>query len=117
MRRIVLFCFLFRSPLWAHEEFDLLTQSVVDNPSVSKKCENLQKDRDNKSFVKNSLDALLLRTKKTQKVVPENKVSLLRKLEYNKSIIQEKRERASRRLKRMEEGLIREGCPLVLQSK
>ena len=115
VRRIIFFCSLSLTAGQAHQEFDLLTPTIIQNQSISGKCEHLQKDRDNKVFIKNSLDALLLRTRKLRKNVPEKKATLLRRLAYHESLIQQKRDRASRRLRRMEEGLLRQGCPLVRQ--
>ena len=113
IRRIIMFGLFSIGTLQAHQELDLLSRSAVNNLSISKRCKNLQEDRKNKVFVKNSLDSLVLRNANLQKLVPKKKESLLTQIKRIEHLIKSKITVASRRLKEMDEDLIKKGCPII----
>ena len=95
------------------EGFDLLNRSVVTDPSISRQCRNLLEDRDNKLKIKHSLGTLRIRNRRLQRVVPEEKKTLMRKLKHHEALVVQKIAVASQRIQTMEESLVRRGCPRV----
>ena len=58
-------------------------RTVITDPSISRRCELLSEKRQEKIANKQRVLALIERNKHLQKITPENKVSVKRKLEIN----------------------------------
>ena len=112
MKRAVAF-FLWLALGAVAEDFDLITRSVLVDPAVSRRCRALLERRDDKVEVKNTLVSLLLRNRTLQRRAPERKVTVLKNLKMNEVLVEQKLERAVRRIRYMEEDIIRRGCPRV----
>lgn len=93
---------------------DMITNSVITDPSLSRRCEALLDELDKKRAHKQKLTELLVRNERMQRVTPANKKQLKRNLELNHRKIDREIDLARMKIQRQEETLIRGGCPGVV---
>lgn len=93
---------------------DMITNSVITDPSLSRRCEALLEELDKKRAHKQKLTELLVRNERMQRVTPANKKQLKRDLELNHRKIGREIDLARMKIQRQEETLIRGGCPGVV---
>ncbi len=93
---------------------DMITNSVITDPSLSRRCEALLAELDKKRAHKQKLTELLVRNERMQRVTPAAKKQLKRNLELNHRKIDRELDLARMKIQRQEETLIRGGCPGVV---
>lgn len=86
-------------------------RSVITDPSISRRCEGLLSERQQKIRHKQRLDSLLLRNQKVQSLTPPEKLTLKRKLESHNSRVQQEQRLALVQIQQLEETIVRQGCP------
>ncbi len=111
MARIVLISFLsivIGQGMHGAEDY---TRTVINDPAISRRCELLVDKRNEKLFHKQKLMALIERNRHLQKVCPENKKSIKRKLELNLGHLEHELTLTQTQIQFHEENIIRKGCP------
>ena len=93
---------------------DMITNSVITDPSLSRRCEALLDELEKKRSHKQKLTELLVRNERMQRVTPKAKNQLKRNLELNHRKLDREIELARMKIQRQEETLIRGGCPGVV---
>lgn len=106
---ILLFSF-FISPLANASNLDDI-RDVIKDPSVSKRCKSLIKQRNLKIEAKLKLSALIKRNKKLLTRVKESQKTVTKKLEITKLSLENNLRLTKYRIKAMEENIVRKGCP------
>lgn len=86
-------------------------RTVVDDPSISRRCEELLDKRREKIAKKNRLMGLIERNQTLQKKTPENKKSVKEKLEINLGYLRNELELTQVQIQIEEESIVRKGCP------
>lgn len=117
IQEILLFAILCAAPSLALAQLDardMITNSVITDPSLSRRCEALLSELDKKRAHKQKLTELLVRNERMQRVTPTNKKQLKRNLELNHRKIDREIDLARMKIQRQEETLIRGGCPGVV---
>ena len=92
----------------------MISESVITDPSLSRRCEALLEELNQKRDHKQKLTELLVRNERMQKVTPPQKKQLKRHLELNYRKIERELDLARMKIQRQEETLIRGGCPGVI---
>lgn len=92
---------------------ELLTDVITD-PSISFRCKELIKRRNEKVQVKQKTQSLMQTARKLREVTPDNKKSVMRRLERSGIELDQKLYIVSLQIERMEETIIRNGCPGLL---
>ena len=87
------------------------SNSVVTDPAISSRCENLAEKRQRKILHKQKLVALEKRNLRLQKVTPENKLTVRRELSTNLNQIRNELTLVLMKIEQLEEDIIRKGCP------
>ncbi|MBF0359465.1 MAG: hypothetical protein HQK49_00545 [Oligoflexia bacterium] len=95
----------FDNTLFAAEE------NVVTNPKISIMCDELLKTRENRIILKQKAIALSKRIEKLRTQIPERKKTLIKKLEYISSRVDQQIELMNLQAKSLEENIVRRGCP------
>jgi hypothetical protein len=86
-------------------------RSVVTDPSISRRCEALISERQKKILHKQRLDALLLRNQQVQRLTPDERATLRRRLESHNSRVQQEQHLSLVQIQHLEERIVRQGCP------
>lgn len=89
-------------------------QTVITDPSISRRCSALIKQRNQKIDHKQKIRGLVERSKRLIKLTPPERKSLLVKLRKNyKSLTNELRHTLNQ-IQNKEESIIRKGCPGII---
>ena len=86
-------------------------RTVITDPSISRRCELLAENRKTKISHKQRIMAMIERNKHLQKMTPENKVTLKRKLEVNLGHLEHELTLVLTQIQFQEESIVRKGCP------
>ncbi len=86
-------------------------KTIVDDPSMSRRCEELLTKRREKLAQKNRLLGLIERNQTLQKKTPENKKTVKEKLEENLGLLKNELELTRVQIEIEEESIVRKGCP------
>lgn len=86
-------------------------RTVVDDPSMSRRCEELLEKRREKLAKKSRLLGLIERNQTLQKKTPEAKKSVKEKLEENLGLLKNELELTRVQIEIEEESIVRKGCP------
>lgn len=93
---------------------NMIADSVITDPSLSRRCEALLEELAQKRDHKQKLTELLVRNERMQRVTPKQKDQLKRDLQLNYRKIERELDLARMKIQRQEETLIRGGCPGVI---
>ena len=88
-----------------------LSVDIINDPSISRRCQSLLQKRQKKIDIKNRLQGLKLRNERLQKITPKNKVSVKTKLERNLGRIGRELRLVKLKITDLEETIVRQGCP------
>jgi hypothetical protein len=88
-------------------------RSVINDPSISRRCELLTEARKNKILSKQRVAGLIERNRHLQEIVPENKMTLKKKLEVNLGHLEHELTLIQTQIQHNEENIVRKGCPGV----
>jgi len=105
---LVLLIILINITALAAEDYN---RTVINDPAISRRCELLVEKRNDKLFHKQKLMGLIERNKHLQKICPENKKSVKRKLEINLGHLEHELTLTLTQIQFHEENIIRKGCP------
>ena len=94
---------------WAQDD-DLL-QDAITRPTLSLRCKELFRDRDDKIRVQQRLNALLQRNESLIRKTPQNKESLRARMQANQIRVKNELYLATLNIASMEENIVRSGCP------
>ena len=86
-------------------------RTVITDPSISRRCELLTESRKEKITNKQRILAMIERNKHLQKITPENKVALKKKLESNLGHLEHELTLTLTQIQFHEENIVRKGCP------
>lgn len=86
-------------------------RTVITDPSISRRCELLTEKRQEKIANKQKLLAMIERNKHLQKITPENKESIKKKLEFNLGHLEHELILTQTQIQYQEENIVRKGCP------
>lgn len=86
-------------------------RTVITDPSISRRCELLTAKRAEKIANKQRILAMIERNKHLQKITPENKLSVKRKLEINLGHLEHELILTLTQIQHHEENIVRKGCP------
>ncbi len=86
-------------------------RTVITDPSISRRCELLTEKRQEKIANKQRILALIERNKHLQKITPENKITVKRKLEVNLGHLEHELVLTQTQIQFHEENIVRKGCP------
>jgi len=85
--------------------------TVITDPGISKRCEELQSNRLEKLKLKRQIKALISRTDRLKKDTPPQKKTVLAKLSYLLSRLKYEQRFNLSKIEKAEEAIIRRGCP------
>ena len=85
--------------------------SVITDPSISIRCQELVEERTLKINHKQRISALIVRNKVLQKITPDFKKSLKGKIQQNYSNLERELYLAKAKIEHLEENIVRKGCP------
>ena len=86
-------------------------RTVITDPSISRRCELLTEKRQEKIANKQRILAMIERNKHLQKITPENKVTVKKKLEVNLGHLEHELILTQTQIQYQEENIVRKGCP------
>ena len=86
-------------------------RTVITDPSISRRCELLTEKRAEKISNKQRILALIERNKHLQKITPENKLTIKKKLEVNLGHLEHELILTQTQIQYQEENIVRKGCP------
>ncbi len=86
-------------------------RTVITDPSISRRCELLTEKRQEKISNKQRIIGLIERNKHLQKITPDNKISLKKKLETNLGHLEHELILTLTQIQYHEENIVRKGCP------
>ena len=86
-------------------------RTVITDPSTSRRCELLTESRKEKIGNKQRILAMIERNKHLQKITPENKVTVKKKLEVNLGHLEHELTLIQTQIQFHEENIVRKGCP------
>ncbi len=95
-------------PITTENEFSV---NVITDPAISRRCQNLLEERNEKVELRQKLGALLARNERLAKITPQEKKSIARELKANNLAIGKELRLINLKIQRDEENLIRKGCP------
>lgn len=104
---LFLYCGLISS---VYAQSDIM-QDVTSRPALSLRCKELHNERNAKVKVQQKLNALLQRNKQLIKKSPQAKKTLHATLESNAVRIENELYLTNLQIEKMEENIIRSGCP------
>lgn len=111
---LVILCITFLSVPLNFGQDDDYRQTVITDPSISRRCNALMKQRNQKIDHKQKIRSLLERNRRLIKITPPERQSLLKKLRKNfKSLSYELRHTLNQ-IQNKEESIIRKGCPGIV---
>lgn len=90
---------------------DLEGRDLITDPAISGRCKSLLGERKNKIQTQQRLHALLRRNEKLLKKVPQEKDSIKSRLEFTHTKIINNIRLSKMNLQKMEEDIVRRGCP------
>lgn len=90
---------------------DSITQDVATRPALSLRCKELHRERTAKVKVQQKLNALLQRNQQLVKKSPKAKQTLHASLKSNAVKIENELYLTNLQIEKMEENIIRSGCP------
>jgi hypothetical protein len=96
------------TPLFSAEDYK---RTVIIDPSISRRCEILTEARKEKISNKQRIMAMIERNKHLQRITPENKVTVKRKLEINLGHLEHELTLSLTQIQFHEENIVRKGCP------
>lgn len=112
MHCIILIFIFFSSALKAVGiEDDYIRGAVITDPSTTRRCEDLIRERNEKINYKNRLLSLIDKNKKLKTLTPQQKISIHETLDKTKKSLDDKLEKTSRKIQTSGEEIIRVGCP------
>jgi hypothetical protein len=85
--------------------------TVINDPNIARRCEILTDNRTLKLANKQRILTLIERNKHLQKVTPENKVTLKKRLEINLGSLEHELLLTLQQIQFHEENIVRKGCP------
>ncbi len=88
-----------------------LMQDAITKPTLSLRCRELFKERDEKIRVQQRLNSLLKRNETLLKQTPSQKQSVISRLESSKIRVKNELYLANLQISGMEESIVRSGCP------
>jgi hypothetical protein len=86
-------------------------RTVINDPSIGRSCEILTEKRAQKIDNKQKILAMMERNKHLQKITPENKVTIKKKLEINLGHLEHELILTQTQTQYLEESIVRKGCP------
>ncbi len=86
-------------------------RTVITDPSISRRCELLTEKRQEKISNKQRILGMIERNKHLQKITPENKMTVKRKLEENLGHLEHELLLTTTQIQYQEENIVRKGCP------
>lgn len=110
MRLLFTVTILAYSLLSGAQDEDLL-QDAITRPTLSLRCKELFRDRDDKIRVQQRLNALLQRNESLIRKTPQNKESLRARMQANQIRVKNELYLATLNIASMEENIVRSGCP------
>lgn len=115
MTRSVFFILLVLSATsFAHDPINIENEfsvNVITDPAISRRCQNLLEERNEKVDLRQKLGSLLARNERLAKITPDGKKSIARELKANRLSIGKELRLVNLKIQRDEENLIRKGCP------
>ena len=111
MRSIIFFLIFSTSVKAISPEDDYIRGAVITDPSTTRRCEELIRERSEKITYKNKLLSLLDRNKKLKLMTPSQKISILETLDRTQKSLEDKLDKASQKIQTSGEEIIRVGCP------
>ncbi|MBY0415080.1 MAG: hypothetical protein K2Q18_12995 [Bdellovibrionales bacterium] len=103
------YCSIMR-PLSHAEDYK---RTVINDPSISRRCELLSEARKDKIANKQRVAGLIERNRRLQQATPDNKVTLKKKLEINLGHLEHELILIQTQIQYHEENIVRKGCPGV----
>lgn len=85
--------------------------SVIMNPSISRRCQLADKERQEKLRHKQKIMELISRNQMLVKKTPPHKKSVLKKLKINFGRLRQELRLTLIKISRQEEDIVRKGCP------
>jgi hypothetical protein len=86
-------------------------RTVINDPSISRRCELLTENRKEKIAHKQRILAMIERNRHLQSITPENKVTIKKKLETNLGHLEHELTLTQTQIQFHEENIVRKGCP------
>ena len=86
-------------------------RTIINDPSISRRCELLSEMRLEKIANKQRILAMIERNKHLQKITPENKITVKKKLEANLGHLEHELILTQTQIQYQEENIVRKGCP------
>jgi len=114
LQSVALLLMLCSTSLWAQSAQSLDNEfsiNVITDPAISRRCQNLLEQRNEKVSLRQKLSTLLARNERLSKITPPEKKSIARELNANMLGINKELRLVNLRIQRYEEDLIRKGCP------
>ncbi len=97
-----------QAPARGQNEFSV---NVITDPAISRRCQRLLQERNEKVSLRQKLSTLLARNERLAKIAPPEKKSIGRELHANQLGINKELRLVNLRIQRYEEDIIRKGCP------
>ena len=88
-----------------------LNQTVITDPAISRRCDDLMQKRQQKVDHKQKLQNLIQRSKRLIQVTPIERKSILEKLKKNHKKLNRELVMTINKIQKKEESIIRKGCP------
>lgn len=85
--------------------------SAIMNPSISRRCQFADKERQDKLRHKQKLMELITRNQTLVKKTPSHRQSVLRKLKANFNRLRQELRLTLIKISQMEENIVKKGCP------
>ena len=111
MARDVLISLIFLLCYFDTSFADDYRRTIITDPSISRHCEVLTDERNEKIAQKQRIMALIERNKHLQKIAPDNKITVKRKLEVNLGHLENELILTQTQIQYHEENIVRKGCP------
>ena len=86
-------------------------RTVINDPSISRRCEILTETRKEKIAHKQRILALIERNRHLQEITPANKITVKKKLEVNLGHLEHELTLTQTQIQYHEENIVRKGCP------
>lgn len=96
--------FLFLSPFYSQD-------TIIDNPAISRRCEQLLNQYHYKKKYFLRLNELIARNDRLQKRTPVNKLSIKTALKQNMLFLKRKSRLGKVGMEQFEESIVKMGCP------
>ncbi len=86
-------------------------RTVINDPSISRRCELLGETRKEKIANKQRILAMIERNRHLQEITPVNKLTVKKKLEVNLGHLEHELTLTQTQIQFHEENIVRKGCP------